>query len=184
MNVPFSFVLARQRRAQRADRHRLHERGRRRGDGDQVRHPLVDLAGAACWPSSASGRATSPTSSSPTRISTTWAAIGEFPNAQIYIQKSEYLSWLRGDGAAAALRLPHGDHQSRRSPHGARCLDRAPPDACSRATRTMCCPASMSASAKATRSASSSSSSRPRAGRMVISGDCVYARAQHHRQQQ
>ena len=62
-----------------AHRHRLHA-----GRGElrllaQVRHPQLDLAGAHARRDSASRPRRSPTSSSPTRISTTWARSPSFP---------------------------------------------------------------------------------------------------------
>ena len=92
MDLPFSFILARQ-----GDRNVLVDTGFMQDDhGPASRESSASRPGfrrCACSRRSASRRRRSPTSSSPTRISTTWARSPSSPNAHIYIQKSELLSW-------------------------------------------------------------------------------------------
>ena len=52
-------------------------------------------------------------------------SIAEFPNAHIYIQKSELLSWYEAFALPPAFRSSDRDRRSRQHPHSPRCFDRS-----------------------------------------------------------
>ena len=129
MDLPFSFVLA-----QRGGRNVLVDTGFMQDEHalrvlTKIRHPDLDFAAANARGDGRSGRTTI------TDIFITHAhfdhmgSIAEFPKAQIYIQKSELLSWYEAIRAAEALRPSHRDHRSRQYARRARRLDRPPRDA-------------------------------------------------------
>ena len=100
MDLPFSFILA-----QRGDRNVLVDTGFMQ---DEHSSGFSRKFGIPTWisPLTAAGgdepcaARRSPTSSSPTPTSITWARSPSFPNAHIYIQKSELLSWYEAVRAA------------------------------------------------------------------------------------
>ena len=111
-------------------------------------------------------------------------SIAEFPKARLYIQKRELLSWIRGDGAAA--RSSATSPRSSTPTTSARAFDASiehrltlidgdkdnvlPGIHVRLGERPHDRPAVRHRS-------------RPARGRIVVSGDCVYSRTQHHRPQ-
>ena len=71
----------------------------------KVRHSRLDLAAAHARRAWRRCRTPSPTSSSPTPISTTWARSASSPRRALYIQKSELLSWY--EAIALPKRFAH-----------------------------------------------------------------------------
>ena len=105
-------------------------------------------------------------------------SIAEFPNAHIYIQKSELLSWY--EAFALPKRFAHltaiVDPDNMRTALDASIAHRV--TLIDGDKNNVLARASTCGSAAATRSASNSSSIETAAGRRVISGDCVYSRRQ------
>ena len=94
IDLPFSFIFA-----QKGDDRVLIDTGFMQDEHSsrlftEIRHPDLDFAFDGYWPRSACKSTDAINAVFVTHAHlTTWRSIAEFPNAHIYIQKSELLSW-------------------------------------------------------------------------------------------